>query len=81
MAAAAPEDNGSPDDEGSTLGSGEVTCGRFVYSWMESMSTEKTRAPSLASRAASGLPTTSDLNILIRNHIIDDTTSLADLLQ
>ena len=29
--------------------------------WMESMSTEKTRAPSFASSAASGRPTTSDL--------------------
>ena len=29
--------------------------------WMESMSTEKTRAPSFASSAANGRPTTSDL--------------------
>lgn len=30
--------------------------------WIESMSTENTRAPSLARRAASGLPTTSELD-------------------
>lgn len=35
--------------------------GRFVYSWMLSMSAEKTRAPSLDKRAASGRPTTSEL--------------------
>ena len=35
--------------------------GRFVYSWIESISTENTRAPSFARRAASGRPTTSDL--------------------
>jgi hypothetical protein len=64
MAAAASEDDGPPAEDGSTLDSGNETCGRLVYSWIESMSTEKTRAPSLASRAASGLPTTSDLNIL-----------------
>jgi len=29
--------------------------------WMESISTDKTRAPSFARRAASGRPTTSDL--------------------
>ena len=39
----------------------ETVCGRLVYSWIESMSTEKTLAPSLAKRAASGRPTTSDL--------------------
>ena len=44
---------------------GEVSVeGRLVYSWMESMSTEKTRAPSFASRAASGRPTTSELEIM-----------------
>jgi hypothetical protein len=32
-----------------------------VYSCIESISTEKTRAPSFARRAASGRPTTSDL--------------------
>lgn len=36
--------------------------GRLVYSWVESMSTEKTRAPSFARSAASGRPTTSDLD-------------------
>lgn len=35
--------------------------GRLVYSWIESMSTEKTRAPSFARSAARGRPTTSDL--------------------
>ncbi len=33
----------------------------FDLTWMESMSTEKTLAPSLESSAANGLPTTSDL--------------------
>ena len=35
----------------------------MVYSCIESISTEKTRAPSLARRAASGRPTTSDLGV------------------
>lgn len=34
---------------------------RLVNSWMPSRSTEKTRAPSLARRAARGRPTTSEL--------------------
>ena len=32
-----------------------------MYSWMESMSALKTRAPSFASKAARGRPTTSEL--------------------
>ena len=36
--------------------------GLLVYSWIESISTEKTRAPSFASNAANGRPTTSDLD-------------------
>ena len=32
-----------------------------LRTWMESISTENTRAPSLANSAARGLPTTSDL--------------------
>ena len=39
--------------------------GRLVYSWIESMSTEKTRAPSFARSAASGRPTTSDLGVRV----------------
>jgi len=35
--------------------------GRLVYSCIESISNEKTRAPSFARRAPSGRPTTSDL--------------------
>jgi hypothetical protein len=34
--------------------------------WIESMSTDNTRAPSLASSAARGLPTTSDLKKLCK---------------
>ncbi len=37
-----------------------------MRTWMESMSTENTRAPSLARRAASGRPTTSDLRVRSR---------------
>jgi len=32
------------------------------FTWIESMSTENTRAPSFANRAARGLPTTSELH-------------------
>jgi len=35
--------------------------GNGVLTWIESMSTENTRAPSFASNAARGRPTTSDL--------------------
>lgn len=45
----------SPDAE-------DATATRLVYSCTESMSTEKTRAPSFARSAASGRPTTSDLS-------------------
>jgi hypothetical protein len=44
--------------EGEADGSGE---GRLENSTIESMSTDKTRAPSLANKAARGRPTTSDL--------------------
>lgn len=58
-------EEGSPEEgcvaAGGWVVEAETMCGRFVYSWMESMSAEKTRAPSLARSAASGRPTTSDL--------------------
>ena len=50
-----------------------VVVGRLVYSWIESMSTEKTRAPSLARSAASGRPTTSDLQGAAQGYIYDGT--------
>lgn len=39
------------------------SCEGRERTWIESMSTENTRAPSFARRAASGRPTTSDLFI------------------
>ena len=55
--AAAARPLSPPEEESDAAGA----AGRLVYSCIESISTEKTRAPSFARRAASGRPTTSDL--------------------